>query len=241
MEDISKALVYEIKQDIANRYFGFRKQIETESHQYLSNLQSVDEKYTANIVTDMQRMHCLLQNDQLFSTFIEFTGIPESIGSLHTDPQSPAKWQQLFAGMRGKGFTRARRFRNLVYNIYSLLAADVNTYRDIFINLEEEHEGICKEIHRFYRMNDLSGILNFLREIDNTDAMHSSLLYTDSPNMAGQRMEEELRIKPPPAVTSRMPSLPQLPVFKTARPFLDSLIPQAFVLFDHCNMEKLPF
>jgi len=241
MEDISKALVYEIKQEIANRYFGFRKQIETESGQYLANLQSVDEKYAVNIVMDMQRMHCLLQSDRLFSSFIEFTGIPESIGTLRTDPRSPAKWQQLFAGMRGKGFTRARRFRNLVYNIYSLLAADVNIYRDIFIKLEEEHEDICKEIHRFYRMNDLSGILNFLREIDNADAMHSGLLYTDNPNMAGQKLEEELRIKPPPAVTTRMPSLPQLPVLTTARPTLDTLIPQAFTLFDQCKIERLPF
>jgi hypothetical protein len=54
-------------------------------------------------------------------------------------------------------------------------------------------------------------------------------------------MEEELRIYPPPAVTTRMPSLPQLPLFQAARPKLDSLIPQAFALFNHSDIEKLPF
>ena len=240
MEDISKALVYEIKQDIANRYFGFRKQIETESRQYLDKLQNVDEQYAANIVMNMQRMHCLLQNDQLFASFIQFTGIPESIGNLYTDPQSPAQWQRLFAGLRGKGFTRRRRFRNLLYHVYRLLAADVDTYRDIFIQLEEEHEDICKEIDRFYRMNDLSGILNFLREIDNPDS-GSGLSKLTAQFLPDRNMEEELRIQPPPAVTTRMPSLPRMPLLEAARPTLESLVTQAFALFAHSGIEKLPF
>ncbi len=241
MEDISKALVYEIKQDIANRYFGFRKQIETESGQYLDKLQNVDQQYAANIIMNMQRMHCLLQKDQIFASFIQFTAIPESIGSLHTDPHSHVQWQRLFAGLRGKGFTRRRRFRNLVYQVYRLLAGEIDTYRGIFTQLEEEHEDICKEISRFYRMNDLSGILNFLREIDNPDTMRSGLLYTDRPALAGQNMEDELRLLPPPAVTTRMPSLPRLPPLETARPTLESLITQAFAFFTNFNIEKLPF
>ena len=241
MEDISKALVYELKQDIANRYFGFRKQIETESNQYLAKLDSVDDKYTDNIAMDMQRMHCLLQNDQLFTTFIQFTGIPESIGSFRTDSQSPIQWRRLFANLQGKGFTRKKRFRNLVYTIYRLLADDVAAYRKMFVELEEECEDIRNEIKRFYRMNDLSGILNFLREVDNPDAMHSSLLYANSPTLAGQKMEEELRISPPPAATTRLPLLPQLPTLETAKPTLDSLISQAFELFDYTSLDKLPF
>jgi hypothetical protein len=54
-------------------------------------------------------------------------------------------------------------------------------------------------------------------------------------------MEEELRISPPPAVTTRMPSLPQLPLFETAKPTLDSLIDQAIALFDHSGIRTLPF
>ncbi len=241
MEDISKALVYEIKQDIANRYFGFRKQIETDSSQYLLGLQGVDEKYAINIATSMQRMHCLLQNDRLFSSFIQLTGIPESFGNLHADPHSPVEWQRLFVGLGGKGFTRRRRFRNLVYQVYRLLTDDINAYREIYTNLDEEHEDICKEIDRFYRMNDLSGILNFLREIDNADSMHSALLSADNPTLAGQNMEKELRIFPPPAVTTRMPLLPELPLFDAAREKLDSLASEAFTLFDYSGIEKLPF
>ena len=241
MEDISKALVYEIKQDIANRYFGFRKQIEIASNQYLQGLQASDKDYTTKILLDMHRIHCLLQNNQLFRRFIEFTKLPEAIGSLYTDPKSPVQWRLLFAGLKGEGFTRKRRHRNLLYKVYQSLYCSIDAYRNIFVQLTEEHEEICKEIDRFYRMNDLSGILNFLREIDNPDTLRSGLLNTDRATLAGQNLEQDLRIVPPPAVTTRMHSLAQLPPLQAAKATLNQLIKEAFPLFDHCNIGKLPF
>ena len=241
MEDISKALVYEIKKDIANRYFGFRKQIETESRQYLDKLHTVDGRCAADVARDMQRMQWLIQNEQLFASFMHFTGIPESIGTLSIEKKPPAAWQPLFTGLRGKGFTRWRRFRNLFYQVFALLVADVETYRGIFLELAEEHEDICKEIERFYRMNDLSGILNFLREIDKPDSLHAGLLQTDRPMLTGQSLEEELRILPPPAVDTHLSALPQLPPLETARPTLEALASQAYADFDCARGEKLPF
>lgn len=241
MEDISKALVYELKQDIANRYFGFRKQIEITSHQYLQSLQDSARDYATKILQDMQRMHCLLQNDQLFRCFIDFTGLPDKIGCFYTAPQSNAQWRLLFEELRGGGFTRRRRHRNLVYKVYHLLHCSIEEYRNVFIQLTEEHEDICKEIDRFYRMNDLSGILNFLREIDNPDTLRSGLLHSDRATLAGQDMERDLRIIPPPAVTTIMHSLAQLPPFEAAKPTLDRLTKEAFPLFNNCDIGKLPF
>lgn len=241
MEDISKALVYEIKRDIAERYFGFRKQIETESRQYLDKLHNVDGQYAADIARNMQRMHCLIQNDQLFHSFVQFTTIPESIGTFSADRESPAEWQRLFTGLRGKGFTRWRRYRNLLYQVFRRLAEAVDAYRKIFLELEEEHKDICQEMERFYRMNDLSGILNFLRQIDNPDSLHTDLLHADRPNLAGQSLEEELRIQPPPAVDTHLPALPQLPPLETARATLERLAAEAYADFDFTRLKQSPF
>ncbi len=241
MEDITKALAYEIKQDIANRYFGFRKRIETESRQYLDDLQRDGEQYAAAIIMDMQRMHCLLQNEQLFSLFVTFTRLPDTLGSFVTEPKSPSRWQTLFSGLHGKGFTRKGRYRNLMYTVYLSLADSIDTYRDSFIRFTEEHEDICGEIDRFYRMNDLSGILSFLREIDNPDGLHSGILQADRANLATGNIDQELRIVPPPPVTSCMHSLDQLPPLEDAKPTLDRLIKQAFPLFDHFTIDRCPF
>jgi hypothetical protein len=241
MDDFAKAITYQLKQDIANRYFGFRKRIETESNQYLLNLQSANQKYEVGIKTNVQRMHCLLQSDLLFQSFITFTKLPGEIWHCPTEPQSPSQWQMLFADLKGEGLTRKRRYRNLVYKVYRLLASDITAYQDVFIRLEEEHEDICKQIDLFYRKNDLSGILNFLRELDNPDGLRSGLLQTDRPLLTSQSMEEELRIIPPPKVTSNMHSLDGIPSMEEAKPTFNGLLKQAYPLFDHFEIKKLPF
>ncbi len=90
-------------------------------------------------------------------------------------------------------------------------------------------------------MNDLSGILSFLREIDNPDGVHSGILQADRASLATGSIDQELRIVPPPPATSCMHSLEQLPPLEDAKPTLDRLIKQAFPLFDHFTIDRGPF
>jgi hypothetical protein len=249
MEDLTKALTFEIKKDIADRYFGFRKRIETASNEYLDKLQTGAKEKTAEIIAEVERMHCLLRKDDLFRSFVDFIRLPDVLASTMAcsmacrtvNPQCPSQWQLLFAGLKGNGLTRRRRYRNLVYHIYSSLADKIAAYRDIFTRLEEEQEDICREIDSFYRKNDLSGILNFLREIDNPGGFHSGILQADRASLAGRDMDEELRMQPPPPVTTRMHSLVQPPPLQEAKATLDGLLKQAFPLFDHSEPKRRPF
>ncbi|MGB3226155.1 MAG: hypothetical protein WBB23_25430 [Desulforhopalus sp.] len=239
MDDLTKALTYEIKQDIAHRYFGFRKRIETESNQYLEKLQNVDQDYINGIQTDVQRMQCLLRKEALFLSFMKYTELPAAIINF-ADPQAFIKCRLLFENLKGEGLTRKRRYRNLVYQTYNSLACNVAGYQHIFVKLEEEHEEICKEIDIFYRKNDLSGILNFLRALDNPDESRSGILYADGAGLASGNLDREMRITPPPPVSTRMHSLKQLLPLKEAKPMLNDLIKQAYPLFDRVDLQKLP-
>jgi hypothetical protein len=241
MEDLSRALTYQIKQDIATRYFGFRKQIETDSGQYLESLQNADKEHGTCITDELLRMRCLLRKEELFHSFLEFTKLPEAIGYCPTDRRGIGQWEVLFTGLKGKGMTRRRRYRNLVYQVYEALSRNVAAYLEVFLRLQEEHEDICRQIKQFYRKNDLVGILNFLRELDNPDGARLELLQPDGAIPAGRSMEQELRITPPPAVTSHMHDLARLPPLQEAKPILDELIGQAYPLFDYFEMERLPF
>jgi len=240
MDDITKVLAYEIKKDIANRYFGFRKQIETESKQYLKSLEEADKQYLTGIKTDLQRMQCLLAKEDIFHSFLAYIGMPDSIADI-SSPSDARQWRTLFEGLKGQGFTRWRRYRNLVYQVYSSLIVNIDHYREIFTKLSEEHEELCAEIDRFSRKNDLSGILTFLREIDNPDGPQSAVLRADSAGLAGGSMEQDLRIVPPPPVTTGMYALPQLPSLATAKPTLKDLAGRAFALLDPLDSKELPF
>jgi len=240
MDDLTKALAYEIKKDIANRYFGFRKRIETDSKQYLKSLEEADKQNLTGVKTDLQRMQCLLAKEDLFRSFLTYTGLPDSIAE-GSGPPEGCQWRPLFADLRGEGFTRWRRYRNLVYKVYSSLADNIDHYREIFTRLSEEHEDICGEIDRFSRKNDLSGILNFLREIDHPDDPNSAILRAEGAVFSSGNMEQDLRIAPPPPVNTAMHSLPQLPSLATAKPALKSLAGRAFALLDPIDSKELPF
>ncbi len=240
MDDITKALAYEIKQDIANRYFGFRKRIETESQEYLKSLEEADRQCLAGIKTDLQRMQYLLAKEDLFHSFLSYTGLPDSIADVSV-PSEAGLSRPLFEGLKGEGFTRWRRFRNLVYKVYSSLANNIDQYRQIFTRLSEEHEDICREIDRFSRKNDLSGILNFLRELDSPDGSQSAILRADGAALSSGSMEQDLRIVPPPPVTRNMQALPQLPTLADAKPTLKNIAGRAFALLDPLRSKELPF
>ncbi|MGB3209848.1 MAG: hypothetical protein WBB19_03995 [Desulforhopalus sp.] len=241
MEDFTKALTFEIKQDIANRYFGFRKRIETECSEYLVRLQGAGQQYLVGIELEMQRMQCLLREEDMFLSFLHFSKLPEKVVTCRVNTKNSSQWRLLFADLRGKGLTRKRRYQNLIYTIYNSLAVHISKYHETFIELEEEHEDICKEIKSFYRKNDLSGILNFLREIDSQDVSHSNPLYADRTPLSVRGLEQEMRITPPPAVSTSMQPLLPLPSLEKAKPTLDKLIKQAFPLFKDLNIERLPF
>jgi hypothetical protein len=242
MEDFANALAYEIKHEIADRYFGFRKCIEAGSSQYLVDLKRSSSEYIAEIQLDLQRIQYLLVKEEVFRSFVVYTRLPDSFTcNLGTPQPSPSLQRQtLFAGLKGEGFTRRRRHRSLVLKIYTSLAGHIDKYCENFTQLRENHENICQEIDLFYRKNDLSGILSLLRRIDNPNPGQYETLQVPNSTPIGSGLDQDLLIVPPPPVTSRMHSFhPMLP-FKTARPELDKIIKQAFELSRYHDTNYLP-
>lgn len=144
MEDFANALAYEIKQEIADRYFSFRKRIETESSQYLEELQIGKSTSLAEIQIDLKRIQCPLIKEGLFRSFFVYTDLPCELKCTRIDPQSSLQWQLLFTDLQGEGFTHERRHRNLFFKIYLSLSCDINNYLEKFDRLKVEHEEICR-------------------------------------------------------------------------------------------------
>ena len=76
MDDFINAIAYEVKQEIANRYFGFRSRTETEMEQYLEKLHDADRDHLAAIRLDLRRMRVLLCQERFFKDFLLMMGLP---------------------------------------------------------------------------------------------------------------------------------------------------------------------
>ncbi|MFH0784446.1 MAG: hypothetical protein V2B20_21160 [Pseudomonadota bacterium] len=240
MEDFAKALAYEVKQEIANRYFGFRTRIENQSKEYLANLLDAGQKYAAPIQLDLCRLQFLLDDPLLFNSFLNLAHLPRHY-ALYLCNQSLDKGQELFSAVHGKGFTRWRRFRNLAILIYHSLVENITAYNNSYLQLQEDHTEICMEIDKFQRQNDLSDILSFLRNLDSKDSDRLNFLHSSTVFTSEKTLNEALQIAPPPSVTEMMIMLTPLPPLEEIKGQFTELLQQAFTRHVFSNPSTLPF
>jgi len=211
MQDITDILAFEVKKEMADRYFGFRKQIEDDSAAYLERLTLSSLKLENKIGFTLIRLYILFDNKQLISEFLHLTGLPQN---LYYDPyllESPTIKKRVFAGASRRGFTRKGQFINMVLDTYDKLEELVEEYRKTQDELTKEHETIRAEIHLFYRRNDIDTILRFIRRLDSPG---DGTLYGMQPPEEGashQGLSDQMRLHPPPPACEILPILPPIP------------------------------
>ena len=205
--DISKVMTYEIKKEMAERYFGFRKLIDEDKQELARQMRSQTLTSEQRVVMDLARIYILLMDRTLIERFLILSGIEEVLFYDEYVVTSPTIRARVFAGLQVWGLTRAGRFKNLLLTCYDQLVADVDAYREKFGELLDTREFIAEEIKLFYQKNDLSSMLGFLRQLDGDD--HSGLV---GPIIAGvgEEMATKLKVEPPEAIEHHLPVIPPL-------------------------------
>ncbi len=224
MEDLNKLLAFEVKKEIADRYFGFRRIIEEDTSHYQQNIINQALKLEKTIGLELIRIYVLLRDEALIQRFFLLTGLGET---LFHDPyvnQSPTIRQRVLSGFDFPGLTRKWRLRNLFLFLYDSLETDINEYRERFTALALDQETIKEEIELFYRKNDISGIMLFLRNMDGD----SGGLLATPPNQGGaEAIQDRMRLTPPNPVEKLLPLLQAIPPSRDIKDQLKALINEA--------------
>jgi hypothetical protein len=221
--DIAKVLSYEIKKELADRYFGFRKLIEDDKESFAREVRHCTVTLEQKIGLDLARIYILLHDEELIRRFLVLTGLEEEI---FYDPyllESATIRERVFESTRSHGFTRRGRFVNLVLDGYRTLEWHVAKYREQFGRLSEELQTIQEEITVFYRKNNLGSIMNLLRNL-NAPASGGDF-FGGGPSEAH---EEKLRIEPPAPLEQQLPILPPLASLAEIRRPLKKLAREAY-------------
>lgn len=217
MEDITDFLAFEVKKEIADRYFGFRKQIETDTAAYIDKIARTTFELENNIGLGLIRIYILLRQKPLISSFLQLTDLP---GDFFFDPyflESTTIRKRIFADISSRGFTRKRRFLNLILDTYNTLDGAVNNYSNNLEKLSEEHDTIKEEIKLFYRNNDIDSIMTFIRRLESPGGDMNGMLHGGQTVQANQRLSSKLRLQPPLATEELLPILAPLPTLKTIK------------------------
>jgi hypothetical protein len=220
-------LSFEVKKEIADRYFGFRKLIEDDIQNYDDQLLASFRELEQKIGFDLVRLYILLNDRQLIHDFFQIAGLDER---LFFDPyltESPTIKKRVLVGLKPHGLTRSSRFRNMIFDIYEELVRHVDEYRANMEKLREERDTISEEINLFYQKNDLGTIMGFLRGLGGPAGKSGPMEGGLTPD-TGRSLDKKMQVHPPPPVEDTLPDIPLIPPLARIKGRLKPIVDKAF-------------
>lgn len=235
--NIQDVLTYEIKKEIADRYFGFRKLIEEDKLDLVEKIRQYSFILEKRISFDLIRIYILLKDEALIHSFLCLVNIEERLFYDTFLTQSRQIQERVFEGVRVRGLTRFNCFRNLMEDCYERLVFHTDRYRQKFDELIEHQATIDAEIKLFYRQNDFGSIMGFLQSLSDTGqsgglegGMEVGLL---------QELEKKMTIETPPPIEHFLPIIPPLPPYKDIAKEMRQLQDQAYSLHDEMFLDTV--
>ncbi len=228
--DLDNYLNFEIKKEMADRYFGFRKLIEEDKIDYAEKIRQYSFILEKRISFDLIRIYILLKDEALIHRFLKLANIEQE---LFYDPyltESVTIRERVFRGIRLRGFTRRRRFKFLLFDCYERLEGHVQHYREKFEELMTIQETISQEVALFYRKNDLGTMMGFLRSLSAPSV--ASGMAGGMEIGLGQDLDRKMLIEPPLPIEHFLPVLQSLTPLPTIRRELKKLYKTAYTLQD---------
>lgn len=164
--DISKVLTYQVKKEIAERYFGTRRLIEHDMT-YISDLiQLMNNRYESKIGPGLVRIYSLLMDMDIIDRFlalIKWDGHP-FLDSYVVESKTIRK--RLVEKIRSHGWFQRSRFVNLILDSYRELYREYKAIADMEEEAREELEIIKEELKIFKEKYSLEEIMTFVRHLD---------------------------------------------------------------------------
>lgn len=223
---LEKQLADELKADIAERYFGFRKLIEEDSLDLAEKTRQYSIILQKRISFDLIRIYVLLHEPKIIHEFLNLITLNDE---LFYDPylvESKNILTRVLEQQHFHGFTKFRRYKNFVFDCYEKLYFHAGHYSKKFRELQNEQGILIEEIRQFYRQNDISAIMHFLHRLG--DAGEGAGIHGGIEIGMAEGLAQKLRIEPPHPIEQTLPFIPPLPPPSEITGALKKLISQAW-------------
>lgn len=238
-DDINKVLTLEVKKEMADRYFGFRKLIEEDIQDYDDQVLASHARLEQQIGFDLVRLYILLKDERLIHEFFQLAGLDQLIFYDVYMTESPTIRKRVFSDQKTRGLTRAGRFKNMVFDTYQNLADDIDDYRKNMMKLAEERETIAEEIRLFYKKHDLGTMMDFLRGLEGQGVYTSGSMSGGLVPKTGEDLEQKMLVKPPPPVAELLPDIPPVAPLSKIKKKLKKIIDRAFKIHGSMDVKDL--
>jgi hypothetical protein len=224
--DIGKALAYQVKREMAERYFSARKTIEDDITMLHSKITELSDYFDFVIASDFLRLYSILVEKDLIDKFLEMINLKEP--SFYDDYMIRSKniKNRLLMGFQDRGWTSYGKFHNRFKDSYLKLFENVMRYNEKVQELID-FENIVKEETALIKTKfSLDEMMCFMRELDREDVPG---VMTENICCRTERLEDSLGFIVPD-VKSSIHFFPPLPLWKDLSPEIGYILKPAFNL-----------
>ena len=207
-QTIDEVLSGEIKRDIAERYFSFRKLIEEDKMDLEEKIRQYSIILEKRISFDLIRIYILLKKEEFINTFLKLAGLDNK---LFYDPyltESATIAARVFRCQRFSGLTKVSRFTNFLFECYGNLYYHTEIYHRHIDELVEKRGLVAEEIKQFYKENDLSSIMGFIHSLGDEEVC--SCMQGGPETGLADELAKKMKIPPLPSIEKALTILPQL-------------------------------
>lgn len=227
--DIGKAMAYQIKKEIAERYFRVRKLIEDDSANLKAMVSRLDQLYE-ELGPATIRIYSLLMDRDLAEKFMAAAGWQGEELPFYDEyiVHSESIKKRLLKDMELHGWFSRSKYTNLVLDSYEELYRKYLKYLDLLEEIEDEMAVVQEEINHFTSNYSLDEILTFMSELDHMGDTHASVLGTNVASAKRSELEKKLALPSLDEIVAMIPRFPKLPKPDEMKAVLKELARQAW-------------
>ena len=210
-QDIEKALAYQVKREMAERYFGMRRLIERDIGNLRTMIKELDDIYRQKIGPALTRIYSLLMGEEFINEFLQLCGWKvKPFWELYIRESEKMKIQALKA-VKSHGWLKSSRFSNLLVDSYRVLYDSYLAFNGVREEVLDEIAVVQEEISRFSHNYSLDEIMSFLRGLSPEDESAVSVFGKNIDSSKMGELEERLAFEDVSVLEDEIPSLPRLP------------------------------
>lgn len=226
--DIEKALAYQVKKEIAERYFRARKVIEEDSTNVKRMIGELTMIYERKLAPAMLRIYALFMDEDLIEEFLGAVGWKGRPFLDDYISNSEEIRKGLMQGMESHGWLKGSRFANMVLDTYEELYESYMDFDDLREEILDELAVIKEELVQFERNYSLDEIMSFLRNLNFEEEATVKALGKNIDSSKMGELEKKLAFPDISSIEDQMPDVPRLPAPDKFREKLKAMAHEAY-------------
>jgi len=233
--DITAALAYQIKKEIAENYFGTRKGLEEEREDLIRKGKKLEKVWEQEVLPILTRIYQLFVREEEGRAFLDLIKREDLLESIKQDPKDQGIQPSLLSGPLPFALTVKGKYKNLILALYRTAKANEDELLKELETLKKKAGLFHEDLAKFKSSYNLSDILSLINSIENRDDLKGVLGENTDP-YAVPLLEEKLILRPLDFSNEGAAFLRPLPPMKEIQKPLKLLIDLAF--HTHCSEIK---